>query len=256
VSAAGGQWSANSQVGGAVQASAAPVIPAGAALNAASFARQTPLSPGGLIALFGANLTAAGETAASLPLPSQLASTTVSFGGQPMPLLYANTNQINGQVPFELSPNTRHQLVVMQGQQASVPQEFVLASAQPGIFTVNAQGTGQGLIMRQDQVTLADAAAPAARGETVVIYGSGLGQVTPAAISGHAAPSAAQTINPTTVTIGAVPADVLYSGLTPGAVGLYQVNARVPVSAPSGIAVPVNITVAGQTSNTVTMAIQ
>ncbi|MCX6616678.1 MAG: hypothetical protein NTZ98_11360, partial [Acidobacteria bacterium] len=58
------------------------------------------------------------------------------------------------------------------------------------------------------------------------------------------------------VTIGGVPAVVSYSGLAPGFVGLYQVNAQVPANAPSGTAVPVVVNVGGVASNAVTLAIQ
>ena len=63
------------------------------------------------------------------------------------------------------------------------------------------------------------------------------------------------TVNPATVTIGGQPAAVAYSGLTAGFPGLYQVNVLVPVGIATGDAVPVVMTVAGQTSATVTMAV-
>ena len=58
------------------------------------------------------------------------------------------------------------------------------------------------------------------------------------------------------VTIGGVPAAVTFSGLAPGFVGLYQVNAEVPANARTGDAVPVALTIGGVTSNTVTIAVQ
>jgi len=57
------------------------------------------------------------------------------------------------------------------------------------------------------------------------------------------------------VTIGGQPAPVSFSGLTPGYPGLYQINAVVP-SGVSGDAVPVVVSVTGQTSPPVTMAVQ
>jgi adhesin/invasin len=67
---------------------------------------------------------------------------------------------------------------------------------------------------------------------------------------------AATTVNPVTVQIGGANAQVQFAGLTPGFAGLFQVNVVVPPGAATGNAVPVSITVAGQTSNVVTMAIQ
>jgi uncharacterized protein (TIGR03437 family) len=58
------------------------------------------------------------------------------------------------------------------------------------------------------------------------------------------------------VTIGGVQASTLFYGLTPGSVGLYQLNVQVPPIAVKGSAVPVAIAIAGIPSNTVTMAVQ
>ena len=73
------------------------------------------------------------------------------------------------------------------------------------------------------------------------------------------APSAeplSRTDNPVTVMIGGRPAAVSFSGLTPGYAGLYQINAVVPAGITPGDAVPVVISVAGQTSPPVTMAVR
>ena len=59
-----------------------------------------------------------------------------------------------------------------------------------------------------------------------------------------------------TVNIGGVAAVLQYSGLAPGYVGLYQVNALVPMTVSPGNAVPVTISVENSTSNTVTIAVQ
>ena len=55
--------------------------------------------------------------------------------------------------------------------------------------------------------------------------------------------------------IGGVRAEVLYSGLTPGAIGLYQINARIAANAQIGAAVPVTIRMGTRTANTVTIAV-
>jgi adhesin/invasin len=150
-------------------------------------------------------------------------------------------------------------MTVQHGSTLSVPQSLVVAQAQPGIFTVNQQGTGQGSIVKSDQVTLAQPGTPAGIGETVVIYCTGLGAVTPAVKEGQPAPTTAplsMTVNPVTVTIGGIVAQVAFSGLTPGYAGLYQINAAVSSGITTGDAVPVVLSVAGQTSPPVTMAVR
>jgi uncharacterized protein (TIGR03437 family) len=59
-----------------------------------------------------------------------------------------------------------------------------------------------------------------------------------------------------TVTIGGIPANVTFSGLAAGFAGVYEITVQVPENAPSGNAVPVQITADGRGSNNVLMAIQ
>jgi uncharacterized protein (TIGR03437 family) len=170
----------------------------------------------------------------------------------------SSNGQVNAQVPFEVPVNAQLQLTVQNGNTLSVPEDVGVAAAQPAVFTTNQQGTGQGVILRGDQVTLAQPGTPADRGETIVIYCTGLGVVTPPVRTGAPAPSQplSRTVSATTVTIGGKAADVLFAGLTPGYFGLYQVNATVPLSVQPGDAVPVVVSLAGQTSPAVTMAIR
>ena len=63
-----------------------------------------------------------------------------------------------------------------------------------------------------------------------------------------------------TVTIGGQTARVLFSGMAPGWVGLWQINVQIPAEIPAsvtpGSAVPLTITADGVTSNTVTIAVE
>jgi uncharacterized protein (TIGR03437 family) len=245
------------QVLGSLLSSVSPLVAPGALMDAAKYQVSAPVAPGELITIFGSNMAIQPNAATSVPLPGSLSGTSVLLGGVPLPLLYSSAGQINAQVPFGLSVNTQHQVLVSNGGSLSVPMQISVAAAQPGIFTINQAGTGQGIIMRSDQITVAQAGTPANRDEIIVIYCSGLGQVTPNVADGAPSPvPAATTVNQPTVQIGGATAHVLFSGLTPGLAGLYQINAVVPQGSTTGNSVPVTITVAGQTSNTVTMAIQ
>jgi uncharacterized protein (TIGR03437 family) len=113
----------------------------------------------------------------------------------------------------------------------------------PGIFSTNGKGTGQGAILDSSN-SLVDASNPATAGSTVIqIYCTGLGSVTNQPPTGSPAPSdqLSQTTATPMVMIGGVQAQVLFSGLSPGTVGEYQVNALVPAGSPTGSAVPVVI---------------
>lgn len=98
---------------------------------------------------------------------------------------------------------------------------------------------------------------PAFRGEVVVIYATGLGSVTFPPATGAATlsdPPSVSTPLPI-VTVGGVTAPVIFSGLAPGFVGLYQVRVQVPPNAPSG-SQDVVIQAGGRSSNSVKIAIQ
>jgi uncharacterized protein (TIGR03437 family) len=64
------------------------------------------------------------------------------------------------------------------------------------------------------------------------------------------------TVAQPTVTIGGVNAPVQFSGMAPGFVGLWQINAVVPQSVTPGSAVSLVVSAGGVTSNTVTIAVQ
>ncbi len=240
-------------------AAVTPTVTAQGVVHAASAQGGVPIAPGGLISIYGLNLSDSAGQSSGLPLPQQLNGTQVLLGNQPLPILYTSSGQLNVQVPYGVPVNTQYQLTVERGNTYSVPQSLVVAAAQPGIFTVSQTGVGQGSIVRSDQVTLAQPGTPASIGETVVIYCTGLGAVTPKVQEGSPAPGVpplSTTDNAVTVTIGGSPATVAFSGLTPGSVGLYQINAVVPAGIATGDAVTVVINVAGQTSPPVTMAVR
>jgi len=228
----------------------------GGVVNDASYA--APVAPGSVAAVYGGFLLSSPSAAMSLPLPVNLSGLSMQFeGGSQAPLFYASGGQVNIQVPWELAGQTQSSLVVSVSGQTSAPQVVNLATFAPGIFSVNAQGTGQGAIL-DTSYKLVDTSNPATAGSTYIqIYGTGLGPVSNQPPSGSPATSSqlAETTTTPTVTIGNVPAQVLFSGLAPGFVGLYQVNAQVPAATPSGAAVPVVISIGDKTSNAVTIAV-
>jgi uncharacterized protein (TIGR03437 family) len=105
------------------------------------------------------------------------------------------------------------------------------------VFTANLSGTGQGVIQNQDIVTVNSSAKPADKGSVVVIYATGEGQTNPGGIDGQLAsgPPYPSPMNPVTVNIGGIPAEVLYAGAAPALVaGVMQINVRIPANATSG----------------------
>ena len=260
-SIAGGlQGSANAS-GSLDPNTAVPFVSLGGVVSAASLASNTPVAPGSYVSIFGSNLAAAPTSAASLPLQKMLGNVQILLGGLPLPLDFVGPNQINAIVPAGTPVNTLQQLIVIQNGVYSLPQTLVVAGAQPAVFTQNQSGSGAGAIevVKSDgSQFLNTPSTPAVAGDALVIYCAGLGAVSPPVPDGTPAPSTplSKTVNPVTVTIGGRQAEVLYAGLAPGYAGLYQVNVVVPSGISPAANVPVFLSVAGQVSPPVTVALQ
>lgn len=202
--------------------------------NSASFLPGLP-GPGGLATLFLQGLNVSGiAIGAGDPIPTELDGVSILVDGFPAPILAVTDAQINFQVPFEAQTNQ----VELRYQGLST---FVLPQAAgPGIFMLP---DGSGAIQHSSDYSLVTAANPATPGEYIIIYATGLGPVTTAVADGAPAAGAdpVQLVCvPPSVLFGATAgqlgttANVLYAGLTPGYVGLYQMNAQVPTATPAG----------------------
>lgn len=215
-------------------------------VNAASYERK--VAPGSIAALFAANLTTQTEAATSLPLPGALAGVTVRINGVNAPLFFASPNQVNLQVPGATGAGTASVEVFRNGALVSSGSVQV-ADSSPGVFTLNASGTGQAAVLNSDYSLNADFdvfpnSRPEASGTYVVLYATGLGNTNPLVADGQPAPSSplAQGNGATTIMIGGRQAQVLYSGLAPGLVGLWQINAVIPDDLPTNMATSLMVT--------------
>jgi len=248
-----------------------PTVSASGTVNGASFAPgSNPMAPGTISAIFGTSLNN-GSTASASGFESDgrlgttLGGASVTLNGFSAPLFFSSSGQLNVQLPMELAGATSASVVVTVGGQRSTPRTVSLGPASPGIFTIPSGGTGQGAITIANTAIFAaptgsiSGARPAIRGvEFITIYCTGLGAVTNSPVTGRPAPSnpPATTIATPQVTIGGIVANVTFSGLTPRFVGLYQVNVQVPAASPTGDAIPLLLTIGGQQSNQVTIAVQ
>ncbi len=232
----------------------APVIGQNGIVDGAGFSSM--ISPGGIASLFGTNLAAGTGSATVLPLPTTLANTQVLVNGVPAPLFYVSPTQINFQMPAE-TVGASVSVTVVSGAITSLQATVSIAAAGPGIFTNTSDGKGQGALLNQD-FSPNSAQNPAAAGSVIQIFATGLGLTNPSVAAGQpgaSSPPLNMTVNTPLVTIGGAAAPVLFSGLAPGFVGLYQVNAQVPQGTPSGSA-SLQIQINGQTSNSATVAIR
>ncbi len=209
----------------------------------------TPLAPGGIIAIYGSSLAddIVPAPANQFPLPTTLGNASVIIGGQAVPLLFVSPGQINAVVPFGLNTNTTQSLLIQRDLALSPPLPINIADGQPAAFLdpseipyiYDYRGTAPAF-----QVT---PSKPAQAGDVLLIYCAGLGVTNPPGVNGAASPGS-PTANPVTATIGGQNATVQYAGQVATLVGLYQVNLVMPAGVTPGNAVPVLLTVAGQTS--------
>jgi uncharacterized protein (TIGR03437 family) len=217
----------------------------GTAVNAASFAAT--IAPGGLGTLFGSNLTSGDPAAAtSLPWPQSLAGLQLLIGGKPAALLFVGPGQVNFLAPDDL-PVGPAAISVAADSLVSVREDAAtVARVAPGVFFDPA--THYGAILLAGTATTTQQQAAAA-GQIVEVYGTGLGPVR------TEANGLRTTTSTVTATIGGVAARVLFAGLAPGYLGLYQVNVEVPAGAGAG---PQSLALAvdGVASNTVTIGVR
>ncbi|MBI4464842.1 MAG: hypothetical protein HY647_09085, partial [Acidobacteria bacterium] len=233
-----------------------PQVPQAGVVSGASFAPSpAPLAPGSIISIFGTNLAATTASASALPLPRALGSTSVEINGGAVPLFYVSPTQINAQLPGELSGTTAF-LRVRNGLSTSEPISIALASVAPAIFSKDSTGRGEGAITFAASQLVVSAERPARAGDFVQIFATGLGPVSPTVPSGQPPPlePLSRTTFLVTATMGGVPATVVFAGLAPDLVGVYQVNAQVPEGV-SGT-VPLVLTVGGIASNEVTLEVR
>ncbi len=213
-----------------------PVFSRAGVVNAASFnlgtsSGETVLTPGGLYSIFGTSLSAGTDSASFLPLPRQLAGTTVSINGTLVPLLHVSPGQINFQAPFELNGSAA-EVLVTSAAGSSETIAVSITQTQPGIF-FNAE-TGSGAILNVDGTPVTQRTP--GPGDFLQIFVTGLGAVEPAGRTGLAAspsPLSVTLLSPQ-VFIGGREASVVFSGLAPFFAGLYQINVRIPVELPPG----------------------
>jgi uncharacterized protein (TIGR03437 family) len=238
------------------QASNVFIISGGGAVDDAY---APPVVPGSIFTIFGNFLLPDPIPADSFPLPVGLGGLSLHFeGGLPAPLFYADGGQVNGQVPWELAGRLYTTITATEDGRSTAPHLLKLAKYAPGIFTTNGGSAGQGAIL-DGNYRLVDPSNPAVAGSTVVqIYCTGLGPVTNQPATGSPSPNnpLSTTIGQPSVIIGGALANVVFSGLAPGAVGLYQVNALVPSAAAKGNEVPAAIWIGGLQSNTVTIPVK
>lgn len=218
-------------------------VTAAGVVNAASFVRG-PVAPGEIVAIFGTGFGSTDLVLAAYDngqLASFVADTRVFFDGVQAPLIYSLSGQVSAIVPYPVSGTTNLQ-IEYQGTKTNVAAVPV-ASAAPGIFCYQ-DGKGQAVAVNyvSGNVTFnKDQSLP--KGAILSFYITGEGQTTPAGVDGRFPASNPKPAQPVKITFGGVESTcpdnwigLVYAGVT-------QINACVPANAPSGAAVPLEVTI-------------
>jgi uncharacterized protein (TIGR03437 family) len=212
-------------------------------VNAGNFG--TDIAPGGLISVFGTNLSPVNMASSEIPLPTALANSCLSVNGQPVPILFVSPTQVNAQIPFQAIGDVT--LILRTPGGISNNFNLVIEPNAPSVFygTAGPEDNIPTVVLNSDN-ELVTPSHPINRssGSALVIYLTGLGQTSPAVATGQPAPSSPLSLSlvQPTVTLGGVNLTVLYAGLAPGLVGVDQINVSVPSNVPTGMSVPLVIT--------------
>jgi uncharacterized protein (TIGR03437 family) len=161
-----------------------------------------------------------------------LGGTSVIIGGLQAPLYFVRAGQINAQVPFELAAGKQYQILVSANGALTTPDRIQITDVSPGIA---AFASGQ-IIAQHLDGSLISETAPAKPSEIIVFYMAGLGDTDNPVVSGAASPGTvlARPLTTPALVLNGEPVPILFGGLTPGLVGLYQVNFQVPADAVDG----------------------
>jgi uncharacterized protein (TIGR03437 family) len=231
--------------------------------NVFSFAPAgNPISPGEFIVIFGSGLPA--RTAVAVPFPTSLNGVQLMINNTAAPLYLIDSTHVYAVVPYGLTGTTAS-LVLTNSGASSNTVTVPLAATSPGIATQSQTGLNAAAITHANN-TLVTPVSPAVPGETVVLYMTGLGAVTPAVKDGSAAPSKPLSTTAAVQTIyinGACPnspncdaSNITFQGLAPGFAGLYQVDFTIPLTSAGGAAVPLAIQTTNGFADMVTISIQ
>jgi uncharacterized protein (TIGR03437 family) len=250
---------ASAQLIGGVNPNSAPtpILTKNGTLNNSYPVAGAPLAPGTVAQVFGSGLASQTVSPGVVPLPTNFNGTDMLVGGLDAPLYFLSDGQLDVQIPFELPPNRQYQAIVIANGAFTLPDTIDIAPVSPG---VTAFPDGTLIAQHAANFSLVDAGHPAKPGETLTIYLAGMGATNPAVGTDQQAPGLspgdpfAQAAVQPTVTVDGQNAMISFAGLTPGGIGLYQINFQVPPNARSGN-LDVMVTQGGETANATKLSV-
>lgn len=210
---------------------------------------NSPVAPGGLISILGNQLSPINLATSEIPLSTALANTCLTVNGQPTPLIFVSSNQINAQMPSQAVGNVTVQVHTPGGTSDNF--NLVVQPTAPAVFLSGTAGpeTNLPVVVRSENNLLVTDSNPIHRNDSLTIYLTGCGNTTPPVGDGLPAPvnPLAIALSTPSVALGSTQLPVSYAGLAPGQVGVCQLNVSVPHDAPTGLGIPLIINQGGAT---------
>jgi uncharacterized protein (TIGR03437 family) len=220
-----------------------PSVNSGGGVSASAFGKFTSVAPGSWIEIYGTSLAAGTQTWGSSNFngvngPTMLGGTSVSIGGLAAFVDYISPLRVNVQVPGGVKTGAQP-LILTNAAGASPPLTVTVNATQPGLLApsnFNIGGTQYVVAQFADGTYVLPPGAisgitseRAQPGDTIVIYGTGFGSVTPNIPPGQLVEQFNTLAGSFTISFGGTQATAIaYDGLAPNFMGIYQFNVVVP----------------------------
>jgi uncharacterized protein (TIGR03437 family) len=241
-----------------------PTLAQGGTLNNLNPVVGAALAPGLVAQVYGSGLAPSPVSINKLPLPELFDNTFAQVGAYQAPFYFLSSGQVNIQLPSELTAPLPQQIPIVLSVNYALSTSVLLdiVPTAPGVLSSfdgpspQSPQNGAHVIAQHSNFTLVSSKSPAKPSEYLMMYLVGLGATNPSVLSGMPAPSTtlAKVTNAPTVMVDKLPATVAFAGLTPGFVGLYQINFQVPAGAHSG-EVEVDVVQNGVAANPTMLAV-
>ncbi len=211
-------------------------------VNAADL--QGGVAPGGLITLFGRDLSPVNLATRQIPVPTALGESCLTVNGVAVPMLFVSSAQINAQLPVQTVGNVTMILRTPGG--VSDNFNVQVQPAAPSVFRNGIAGPANDVptVYRAENNLLVTLSNPVHLGDELIIYLTGMGVTTPVVQEGLPAPGdpAASPVIEALVSLAGVGLPVNSAVALPGQVGIYEIRARVPHDVPLGFDMPLEVT--------------
>jgi len=216
-----------------------PTISSGGVVSASAFSAKAGVAPGTWLEIYGSNLSTTTRSWAGSDFNGNNAPTSldgvmsVTIGGVNAYIDFISPGQVNVQVPDGIPLGAGVPLVLTNSAGSSSPYALQTSALAPALLAPATApfmvGSRQYVVAQQTDLTFTGMPShPAKAGDVLTIYGIGFGPVTPTTGAGVIATQATTLTNKVTFLFGQTPGTILYQGLAPSNVGLYQFNVQVP----------------------------